>query len=77
MKVPDDTLDQLRAVYHIIQLHLKEVQVDDAVALLVRRACNSARRQDDGLPLALLPLWSYEASGGKACLDGALTIAAA
>jgi hypothetical protein len=52
MKAPDGALDQLQAVYHIIQINLEKAQIDDAVASLVRRTCNSARCQDDGLPMS-------------------------
>lgn len=54
----------LDTLYEIILARLCAVGLEGGLHTALERLCRTARAQDDALPLALLPVWSYAAAGG-------------
>ena len=55
----------LDALYNLLLGWLRAVELKGELGITLERLCRTARAQDDALPLALLPVWSYAAVGGR------------
>jgi geranylgeranyl pyrophosphate synthase len=62
---PQQTRSALDALYDLILTHLFAIESKGELRATLEQLCRTARIQDDALPLALLPVWSYAAVGGR------------
>ncbi|MCL7453316.1 MAG: polyprenyl synthetase family protein [Anaerolineae bacterium] len=64
MIAPQQTRSALDALYDLILTRLFTIESKGELPATLEQLCCAARTQDDALPLALLPVWSYAAVGG-------------